>query len=78
VGGALKGYPNGHFNYDGDVNIDDYSVIDGNIRIRGAPFSTTGAVAGVAGVMAVPEPSLAAAALAALGFATRLRRTRRR
>ena len=38
VGGAFKGYFNGDFNYDGDINIDDYTIIDGNMPIQGSPL----------------------------------------
>ena len=41
IGNRLTGWSNGDFNYDGKVNIDDYTqFIYANISNQGAPFST--------------------------------------
>jgi hypothetical protein len=39
---------------DGKINVDDYAIIDFNVGIQGAPFST--ASGDLAGPSAVPEP----------------------
>jgi hypothetical protein len=56
----LTGWVNGDFNYDGKVNIDDYTtVIDANIgNQNGFVFPTAGGLGtgGGSGVVAVPEP----------------------
>ena len=42
------------------MNVDDYTIIDSNIGIQGAPFPTgsgIGGGAGLSGVTAVPEPA---------------------
>ena len=54
VAGA-SGWHNGDFNYDGLISGDDYSIIDFNLVAQGAPFSTANPV------VAVPEPTGAAA-----------------
>jgi autotransporter-associated beta strand protein len=54
---GASGWANGDFNHDGIISGDDYSVIDFNIVAQGAPFSTSGAAAGLSGVTAVPEPA---------------------
>jgi hypothetical protein len=62
---GLTGWSNGDFDYDGRVNIDDYTtVIDFNIGIQGPPFSTGGSAS--AGLSAVPEPVLTTVPIALL------------
>ena len=78
IAGGLTGWINGDFNYDGKVNVDDYTtVIDLNIRTQGAPFVTA---ASVGDVVVVPEPVGAlfygACAGALLVRGTRLKRSR--
>jgi hypothetical protein len=61
ISSGLTGWSNGDFNYDGHVNIDDYTVIDSNVATQGAPFATSGGVAGGSAssfVTAVPEPAV--------------------
>src|SRR4029078_8379271 len=53
---GADGYANGDFNFDGVIDGGDYGIIDNNNQAQGAPFSTSGASAGIAGVTAVPEP----------------------
>ena len=82
IGLGTAGWYNGDFNYDGKVNVDDYTIIDSNIGIQGAPFPTalaaTPGVGGLPGVTAVPEPAtLWTIALAASGLASRRRRQKR-
>jgi hypothetical protein len=33
---GLRGWTNGDFNYDGKIDIQDYGLIDSNIRVQGA------------------------------------------
>src|SRR5207237_8269102 len=57
---GVAGWANGDFNYDGKINVDDYGIIDFNVGIQGTPFPTgAGVDGGLAGVTAVPEPSVA-------------------
>ena len=79
---GTSGWYNGDFNYDGKINVDDYGIIDFNVGIQGAPFPTSGGLAGsgasaLGGVSAVPEP--AGVAILALGASALLggRRCRR-
>jgi autotransporter-associated beta strand protein len=74
---GATGWFNGDFNFDGIVNGDDYFVIDSNFGAQGAAFPTTGGLPSA--VTAVPEPtSLPAICLAAaLGGASRRRRSSR-
>lgn len=71
--GNLKGYSNGDFDYSGKINADDYFLIDSNYGRQ-----TLGILAGLpASVTAVPEPSLAAAAVGMLAARLLARRHRR-
>ena len=78
IGGTTD--QNGDFNYDGKINVDDYGIIDFNIGIQGAPFSTAsqplGAFANATAPVAVPEPT-AGALLGAIGWSFSLRQRRR-
>jgi hypothetical protein len=77
VGGALDGWFNRDLNDDGEINIDDYTIIDSNVAMQGSPFATAGGAASSAStssrVAAVPEASsvmavsLAAVAVSAAG-----------
>jgi hypothetical protein len=72
VASGLTGWSNGDFNYDGKINIDDYTIIDLNIVNQGAPFESAGG-----GISAVPEPAgigVLAGALAALSGVRRRRK----
>jgi fibronectin-binding autotransporter adhesin len=77
---GASGWYNGDFNYDGKINVDDYTIIDFNVGIQGSPFFTaggagSGAVSGLSGVAAVPEPaSLGLVVASAAGIFARRRR----
>ena len=60
------------FNYDGQINGDDYFLIDNAYAGQGTPFSS--GAAAMSGVSAVPEPAL----LGLLPAALLLRRRRTR
>ena len=62
---------NGDFNYDGQVDADDYFIIDQNYARQGAAFSS-GAV--VSGAAAVPEPSMLGTVLILAGAGSRCRK----
>jgi hypothetical protein len=74
----LSGWSNGDFNYDGKVNIDDYTqFIDANIGTQGAAFLTSNGDAALAGPLtAVPEPGAVGTALAILVAGMRYKRQR--
>jgi hypothetical protein len=68
----LTGWINGDFNYDGKINIDDYTtVIDANIG------NQTGVLPAADGVQAVPEPVSIAGWLLPVGLMVRRRRLRK-
>jgi hypothetical protein len=71
----VSGWFNGDFNYDGKINVDDYGIIDFNVGIQGAPFSTASAQSNPA-FAAVPEP--ACVSVLCLGAAPLIGRRRRR
>jgi len=66
-------------NYDGVIDGADYGVLDNTIQLQGAPIpGVNGASGALAGVTAVPEPSVCGfAAVAAVGLIVRRRRRRR-
>ncbi len=70
------GWFNGDFNYDGVVNGDDYFIIDSNFPAQGAAIPTSGGVASLAGVTAVPEPASIAVIVMGAGAAVARRRRR--
>ena len=51
---AASGYYNGDFNYDGDINADDFALIDFNINAQGPAYPPSRCPAGA--VAPVPEP----------------------
>jgi autotransporter-associated beta strand protein len=76
---GTTGYANGDFNYDGIIDAGDYGIIDNTFQLQGSPIpmNGSGAVAGLSGVTAVPEPSACGFAfLAASTLVTRRRRRR--
>jgi len=76
---GTDGYANGDVNYDGVIDGADYGVLDNTIQLQGAPIpGVNGASGALAGVTAVPEPSVCGfAAVAAVGLIVRRRRRRR-
>ena len=77
--GTVFGYGNGDFDYNGEINGDDYFIIDANITAAqaSAPFYTAGGEGGggTVGLAAVPEPgSIGMLGMAACGLLRRRRR----
>lgn len=74
-GGALKGWSNGDFNYDGSVQSGDYAIINAVLLSQGAPLETyRDYFVGSAVVSSVPEPASAALGAIVLLHAARRRR----